>query len=165
MAHQVYLGLGSNSEDATVKLALAQERIANLPDIVPGRVSSLYHTEPQGYADQPWFCNMVMAVTAEQSWEPASLLEHLLAIETELGRVRDANNRFGPRSIDIDLLLFGTLTSNDPLCLLPHPRMSQRAFVLVPLMEIASSICINGVAIGTLLKNITYRLENGLIYQ
>ena len=165
MEHQVYLGLGSNSADAKDKLFQAQAKIAALPDIAPGRLSSLYYTEPQGYAAQPWFCNMVFGVTAGQTWGPVKLLQRLLAIETELGRVRDVNNQFGPRCIDIDLLLFGTQTNNDPFCLLPHPRMVQRAFVLVPLREIAPSIRINDVAIDALLKKINYRLENEVIYQ
>ncbi len=163
--HTVYLGLGSNSDDAESRLALAQERIAALPDIAIVKASSRYVTEPQGYADQPWFSNMVLALSVGPLWNAPTLLQRLLQIEQELGRVRDPGNRFGPRTIDIDMLLFGGETSDDPFCLLPHPRMCERAFVLVPLAEIAADVQVAGVPVSTLLAKIQYRLEGKAIYQ
>lgn len=160
-----YLGLGSNSEDANVRLTLAQERIAALPDIAIGKVSALYRTEPQGFADQPWFSNMVVSLSVGPSWNAVDLLHQLLHIESGLGRVREPGNRFGPRTIDIDLLLFGGETSDNPECTIPHPRMRERAFVLVPLVEIAPDLLIGGVSARTLLAGIRYRLEGNAIYQ
>lgn len=165
LVHKVYLGLGSNSEDAESRLILAQARIAALPDIAIANMSSRYLTEPQGYANQPWFSNMVLSLSVGSSWDAPTLLQQLLQIELELGRVRDPDNRFGPRTIDIDMLLFGEETSSDPFCLLPHPRMHERAFVLVPLAEIAPDVQIGGVPVSTLLAKIQYRLEGKAIYQ
>lgn len=162
---KTYLGLGSNSEDADVRLTLAQERIAALPDTILETVSSRYVTEPQGFADQPWFSNMVLHLSVGRSWNAVGLLRQLMRIELELGRVRDPGNRFGPRSIDIDLLLFGEETSDNPECILPHPRMRERAFVLVPLVEIAPDLRIEGASVSTLLARIRYRLEGNAIYQ
>lgn len=160
-----YLGLGSNSGDADGRLTLAQERVAALPDSILENVSSRYVTEPQGFADQPWFLNMALALSVGPSWSPFALLRRLLDIELELGRVREPGNRFGPRAIDIDLLLFGNEKSDDPYCTLPHPRMRERAFVLVPLVEIAPNLHIEGVAVKKLLGDIRYRLEGNAIYQ
>lgn len=160
-----YLGLGSNSEDAGEKLTLAQERIEALPDCIIEKVSARYVTEPQGFADQPWFSNMVMALSVGPSWTAWSLLQQLLRIELELGRVRNPANRFGPRTIDIDLLLFGKESSGNPDCTLPHPRMQLRAFVLVPLMDIAPDLRIKGTSVRTMLSGIRYRLEGNVIYQ
>jgi 2-amino-4-hydroxy-6-hydroxymethyldihydropteridine diphosphokinase len=96
-------------------------------------VSSLYETDPVGYLDQPPFLNAVVAL--ETALSPADLLHRLLQIEADLGRVRSFQD--APRTLDLDLLLVDDLTLDTPDLTLPHPRLHQRAFVLVPLAEIA----------------------------
>ena len=132
-----YIGMGGNlaswagTPEAT--LAAAAVRLESL-----GRVtlrSSLYSTEPVGFAAQPRFVNAVAALETEL--EPRALLEGLLAIEREFGRDRTAGIANGPRTLDLDILLFGDLKISEPGLEIPHPRLNQRAFVLVPLNEIA----------------------------
>jgi 2-amino-4-hydroxy-6-hydroxymethyldihydropteridine diphosphokinase len=101
--------------------------------------SSLYSTEPVGFAGQPRFVNAVVALDTDL--EPNALLERLLAIELEFGRDRSAGIPNGPRTLDLDILLFGNLRIREPGLEIPHPRMAERLFVLVPLREIASKIC------------------------
>jgi len=101
--------------------------------------SSIYETEPQDFVQQPWFLNM--AVACETTCFPLQLLGTLQRIERELGRVRGAGIvRKGPRIIDIDILLFGTVVMNMPQLIIPHPRMLERRFVLEPLIEIAPDL-------------------------
>ena len=95
-------------------------------------VSSVYESEPVGYADQPAFCNMVAAV--ETSLTPAEVLNELLAVEQAMGRQRTFRN--APRVIDLDVLLFGGVVQSAPELTIPHPRMTERAFVLRPLVEL-----------------------------
>jgi 2-amino-4-hydroxy-6-hydroxymethyldihydropteridine diphosphokinase len=127
----VILGLGANLGDPAAQLAHALERLAG---VVQGlRVSSLYRTAPVGYAQQPDFINLV--ATGHSSLEPLPLLHALQRVEDELGRVRSFAN--APRVIDIDLLDYGGQVLRTPELTLPHPRMAERGFVLVPLAEIA----------------------------
>jgi 2-amino-4-hydroxy-6-hydroxymethyldihydropteridine diphosphokinase len=132
-----YIGLGANlpgpagSPDATV--AAAVERIASLGRIVAR--SSLYSTAPVGFQDQPRFLNAVIGI--ETSLNPRELLSSLLDIEREFGRDRSAGIANGPRTLDLDILLFGDLVISEPDLNIPHPRLQERAFVLVPLNEIA----------------------------
>ena len=135
-----YIGMGSNlasaagAPDAT--LAAAAVRLESL-----GRVacrSSLYSTEPVGYAAQPRFLNAVVALDTDL--DPRALLEGLLRIEREFGRDRSAGIVNGPRTLDLDILLFGDQAVSDPGLQIPHPRLAERAFVLVPLAEIASNV-------------------------
>jgi len=114
-------------------LAAAAMRLERLGRVV--RRSSLYSTEPVGFADQPRFVNAVVAVETEL--EPRLLLEGLLAIEQEFGRDRTAGIANGPRTLDLDILLLGELRISEPGLEIPHPRLDQRAFVLVPLNEVA----------------------------
>lgn len=144
-------------------LARARAGIAALPGCALLAASSIYETEPQGYADQPWFHNQVLAVTAAEP-DPARLLRSLLALETRLGRRRDGP-RFGPRCIDIDLLLYGDVLLDDPVCALPHPRLCERAFCLVPLLELAPDLVVNGVAAAELLARLAFRREGNKIFQ
>ncbi|WP_324718244.1 2-amino-4-hydroxy-6-hydroxymethyldihydropteridine diphosphokinase [Carboxydochorda subterranea] len=136
----VYVGLGSNLGDRAGHLARAVEMLAALPRTTVARVSSLYETKPWGLAGQPDFLNAVALL--ETALDPRSLLLHALAIESRLGRVRTV--RWGPRTVDIDLLVYDHLTLRDPELTLPHPRMLQRAFVLVPLAEIAPGLVVAG---------------------
>lgn len=125
------LSLGSNLGDRVANLAEAVRRLR-----APGRVSavsSLYETEPMEVSEQPWFLNC--AVALDTSLGAASLLEAVLAIEQAMGRQRVTAK--GPRSIDIDILLYGDAILDTPSLTLPHPAMAERRFVLAPLAEIA----------------------------
>jgi 2-amino-4-hydroxy-6-hydroxymethyldihydropteridine diphosphokinase len=128
----VYLSLGSNLSDREANLRAA---IAALPQagVRVTQVSSLYETEPVDYLDQPWFLNCV--VEAETNLESHALLRVLHAIEAQLGNKKDFAK--GPRKIDLDILLYGSETIATPDLQVPHPRMLQRRFVLMPLAEIA----------------------------
>ncbi|MFC5704264.1 2-amino-4-hydroxy-6-hydroxymethyldihydropteridine diphosphokinase [Cohnella faecalis] len=130
--NEAYVALGANLGLREASLEEAVRRIAAEPGVEVRRVSSVYETDPVGYTDQPAFLNMAVQVSTEAS--PLELLRKLLAIEHEMGRVRDI--RWGPRSIDLDLLLYGEVTMDTEELALPHPRMGERAFVLVPLRDI-----------------------------
>ncbi|HNP70630.1 MAG TPA: 2-amino-4-hydroxy-6-hydroxymethyldihydropteridine diphosphokinase [Kouleothrix sp.] len=130
----VYLALGANLGDRHAAIAAALGRLA--PEIVVEQVSSLYETEPAYVLDQPRFLNAVARVRTGLG--PQALLARLKRIEAELGRQPGA--RFGPRAIDLDILLYGdTVLASDALTI-PHPRMAERPFVLVPLAEIAADL-------------------------
>jgi 2-amino-4-hydroxy-6-hydroxymethyldihydropteridine diphosphokinase len=128
--HIVYLALGSNLDDraANLKQALA----ALTPQLDVKAKSKVYETPPWGYQDQPKFLNQV--VKAKTYLEPEPLLKHLKRLEVALGRKESFPN--GPRLIDIDILFFDELIFNSPALVIPHPRLHERAFVLVPLMDI-----------------------------
>jgi 2-amino-4-hydroxy-6-hydroxymethyldihydropteridine diphosphokinase len=128
-----YIGLGSNIEDRELHLTEAIRLVQQHPDIHIRRCSSIYETDPVGFTEQPAFLNMVIQV--ETVLEPAELFTHMLAVEQQLGRIRDI--RWGPRTIDLDLLLYGQRQLTKPELLIPHPRMTERAFVLIPLLEVA----------------------------
>src|SRR5262245_25610688 len=127
-----YLGLGSNLGDRETYLRTALGSL-NRSGVKVLRTASLYWTEPRDFADQPWFLNTV--IEANTDLEPHSLLLACLAIEQAAGRKRDLSK--GPRSIDIDLLLYGRQVIDTPDLALPHPRYAQRRFVLVPLVQLA----------------------------
>ncbi len=101
--------------------------------------SPIYETEPWGDPDQGRYRNQVAALALGPDWSPRRLLRALLAIETALGRVRDAR-RFGPRTLDLDILLYGRERLEEPDLVVPHPRLRERAFVLVPLADIAPDL-------------------------
>ena len=132
-----YLSLGSNLGDRRDNLQQALELMEEA-GIAIRRRSSVYESAPQNYLDQPWFLNM--AVEVETSLPPAELLSLLQSIERRLGRDRNLSVRFGPRSIDLDILLYGSLIVDTPGLVLPHPRMWERRFVLEPLSEIAPEL-------------------------
>lgn len=127
----VYLSLGSNVGDREAQLRGAIARLAPLGRVLAS--SSFYETEPVEFTSQPWFLNSAVAI--ETSLEPQSLMTALLAIEREMGRQR--TERKGPRTMDIDILLYGEAIVQDPDLAIPHPAMHQRRFVLEPLAEIA----------------------------
>ena len=132
----VYLGLGSNLGDRTQHLARACAVLHRHPAIRIEAVSSLYHTAPVGFTAQDWFLNAVLVLRTEL--RPRELLDCVLGIEREMGRVRTIKD--GPRLIDIDILLWGNDTIEEPGLSIPHPRLHERRFVLVPLAEIAPDI-------------------------
>ncbi len=126
-----YIGLGSNLGDRMATLRTAVQRLETLGRITG--VSSLYETEPVGYLEQPRFLNAVVAL--ETALAPIDLLRALLGIERDLGRTRSFPN--APRTLDLDLLLVDDVILDTTELTLPHPRLHERAFVLVPLAEIA----------------------------
>ncbi len=127
----VYLALGANLGDREKNLRDALTQIAAFVEIK--RVSSIYETEPWGVRDQPWFLNLVCVGTTTLS--PVDLLRRAKKIENEMGRAEGI--RFGPRPIDIDILFYDDVIELSPALTIPHPRLHERAFVLVPLAEIA----------------------------
>ncbi|MDR1776877.1 MAG: 2-amino-4-hydroxy-6-hydroxymethyldihydropteridine diphosphokinase [Desulfovibrio sp.] len=161
-----YICLGSNDARAAAMLKAARLRLGVIPDVRPGSASGIYRTEPQDCKEQAWFLNQVVEVFPGNSWTPESFLLTLLDMERDLGRTRaSGDKRYGPRVIDMDLLLYGAAKSSSPSCLLPHPRMSRRAFVLVPLLEIAPDIHIDDVSVKSLLDRLKYRVEDNRIFQ
>ena len=138
--HLAYIGIGSNLQDPVGQVRAA---FVALDSIVSTRVasrSSLYRSDPVGFADQPDYVNAVARV--ESGLDAARLLARLLAIERSTGRVRTRPN--GPRTLDLDLLLFDDERIETGELVVPHPRMHERAFVMVPLAEIAPDATIPG---------------------
>jgi 2-amino-4-hydroxy-6-hydroxymethyldihydropteridine diphosphokinase len=130
--HIAYIGLGSNIEDREHYLQEAVRELQEHPEVRVTGQSSMYETDPVGFTEQDPFLNMVIEVRT--SLQASSLFERMQAAELGLGRKREI--RWGPRTIDLDLLLFDEWTQSDPELMLPHPRMLERAFVLVPLYEV-----------------------------
>lgn len=134
VTHVAYLGLGSNIGDRERRLIEAVAELNGTDGIEVAAVSSLYETDPVGLVDQPPFINMAARIVTSHG--PLELLGIVLALERRLGRVRTI--RWGPRTIDIDLLLFDERVMDTPELTLPHPRMHERAFVMIPLLEVLS---------------------------
>lgn len=150
-AAEAFVGLGANLDNP---LQQVRQALSELDAIARTRVlaaSSLYRSVPVGYADQPDFINAVAAVATELS--PRALLDAMLATEQQRGRVRTFLN--APRTLDLDVLLYGQMQMHEDGLTIPHPRMHERAFVLVPLAEIAPRCVIPGRgAVGELLRGI-----------
>ncbi|HEY7379730.1 MAG TPA: 2-amino-4-hydroxy-6-hydroxymethyldihydropteridine diphosphokinase [Gaiella sp.] len=136
-----YVGLGANLGDRAATIAAAVEQLELLPQTSVLRVSSLRETEPVGILDQPRFLNGVAAL--ETRLVPRALLDGLLAIERVLGRER-SGPRFGPRTIDLDLLLYGAEVLDEPGLTVPHPRLHERRFALEPLAELDPGLDVPG---------------------
>ncbi len=134
MSHTAYLALGSNVGDRAANLRAACVCLSQLGSIVAA--SSAYETEPMEVREQPWFLNAV--VELQTSLSPENLLREVLSIEKSMGRER--TQRKGPRSIDIDILLYDDLRLHTPGLTIPHPAMQHRMFVLAPLAEIAPDV-------------------------
>jgi 2-amino-4-hydroxy-6-hydroxymethyldihydropteridine diphosphokinase len=142
-----YIGLGANLGDREGNLRVALERLADLGSL---RVSSFRETDPVGVTDQPRFVNAVAEL--ETVLGARELLEKLLEIERQLGRDRGSEERWGPRTIDLDLLLFGNEVIDEPGLSVPHPRLAERRFVLEPLHELDPGLELpDGRAVGELL--------------
>jgi 2-amino-4-hydroxy-6-hydroxymethyldihydropteridine diphosphokinase len=137
---RTWIGVGSNQGDRVGYIAAALAEMDALERNRVVRVSSLYETVPVGITDQPSFLNAVAEIETQD--KPRGLLRKLLAIEQRLGRFRGV--RWGPRTIDLDLLLFGDVSEASDDLTIPHPGLMERAFVLVPLAEIAPNATIPG---------------------
>ncbi len=145
---QVFLSLGSNMGDRIELLRAAVEELDSSPNVHIQKQSSYYETDPIGYIDQNKFVNQVIEITTD--FDPASLLSHCLNVEKKLGRVR--LEQWGPRTIDIDILLYENFTSSTEMLTIPHPRMNERQFVLIPLNEIAPNTIFLGLSCKEWLK-------------
>lgn len=145
----VFLGLGGNLGDRRELMRSAVSEIREVLDAV--RVSSLYESAAWGVTDQPAFLNAVVRGRTELS--PLDLLDGTQAIENRLGRVRE--QRWGPRVIDIDILLYGNEVMDEPRLTVPHPYMKQRGFVLRPLADLAAGLTLpDGSLVGELLTTV-----------
>jgi 2-amino-4-hydroxy-6-hydroxymethyldihydropteridine diphosphokinase len=132
----VYLSMGSNLGDRVEMLRRGLDELDQLTATQVVRLSSIYDTDPVGEVDQPRYLNAVLMLETEL--DPQVLLWNLLLIERRLGRVR--TRRWGPRPLDLDILLYGDLVIDEPGLIIPHPLMHERAFVLVPLAELAPDL-------------------------
>jgi 2-amino-4-hydroxy-6-hydroxymethyldihydropteridine diphosphokinase len=130
----IYLALGTNVGDRRANLRAALAALP--PEVAVLAESMIYETPAWGYEDQPPFLNM--AIKAETNLVPLALLEHLKLLENELGRTPTFH--WGPRLIDMDILFYDSLVLNSPQLVIPHPRLRERAFVLVPLADIAPDL-------------------------
>ncbi|SFD73674.1 2-amino-4-hydroxy-6-hydroxymethyldihydropteridinediphosphokinase [Lentibacillus persicus] len=136
MSDEIYLALGSNIEPREDYLATALNALEDHPRISVLKKSSIYETAPVGYTNQADFLNMVIKV--DTSLSPLELLDACQTIEKQLGRERDI--RFGPRTVDLDILIYNQENRETEQLTIPHPRMLERAFVLIPLREIAPEL-------------------------
>ncbi|HEX9617695.1 MAG TPA: 2-amino-4-hydroxy-6-hydroxymethyldihydropteridine diphosphokinase [Anaerolineales bacterium] len=134
MAHTVFIALGSNLGDRLANLKAAIASLA--PQVQPELCSPVYETPPWGYADQPHYLNQV--IRARTELDPQALLDHLKQVESRIGR--KPTFRYGPRVIDLDILFYDDLVLEAAQLKIPHPRLPGRAFVLVPLAEIAPDL-------------------------
>jgi 2-amino-4-hydroxy-6-hydroxymethyldihydropteridine diphosphokinase len=138
---RAYVGLGANLGDRAATLTRAIDLLGDRPEIDVVAVSAFRETDPVGFLEQPRFLNAALAI--DTTLAPAELLATLLEVERELGRVREGR-RYGPRTVDLDLLLMGGLTVDEPGLQLPHPRLHERMFALEPLADLDPSLVVPG---------------------
>lgn len=150
---KAFLSLGSNMGDRLEYLSKAIDEIAQIQGCNILNKSRVYETEPWGYENQEAFLNLCISI--ETSLSPYELLESLQTIELELDRVRKIH--WGPRTIDIDILLFDDIICEDDKLTIPHPRMRERAFVLIPLYDIEKNLIIDGIKLEDLINKIDTR--------
>lgn len=149
---EALLGLGGNVGDVRATLDRAVAMLCDGRDIRLTARSSDYRTPPWGVEDQPPFVNLAIAV--DTTLAPRALLDRAQAVETAIGRDRTHERRWGPRSVDIDILAYGDAALAAPDLTLPHPRLFERAFVLVPLAEIAPERMIAGIKVRDALRRV-----------
>lgn len=148
---RAYLSLGSNQGDRAAHLNEALARLEGSGHVRVTRRSSLYETAPIGMTAQPWFLNLVAEV--DTALDPVELLDLALAVERQLGRIR--TQRWGPRTVDIDILLYDGQEVNTKVLVIPHPEMTRRRFVLEPLVEIAPDAALpDGRRLATFLPSV-----------
>jgi 2-amino-4-hydroxy-6-hydroxymethyldihydropteridine diphosphokinase len=140
---KAFVGIGSNLRGPESQIEAALEQLATEEGVELVAVSELRETEPVGYRNQPNFVNG--AAELETTLRPRELLGRLLAIESRLGRVRGKGPRFGPRTIDLDLLVYGDETIDEPGLTVPHPRLAERRFALEPLADLDPALEIPGL--------------------
>lgn len=150
MTIRVFIGLGSNLDDPVAQVQDAIEELDMLPDTLVVAKSSLYSNTPMGPQEQPDFVNAVVALDTLLS--PEDLFARMLKIEERAGRTRDGE-QWGPRIIDLDLLMYGKNRIDTDILTVPHPGMHERDFVIIPLAEIAGNINIPGHGLLTSLIN------------
>lgn len=161
---RAFISLGSNLGDPEDNLRQARDYLNDLQETRLGTCSPAYFTEPQDVRDQPWFANQVVSLDCGPTWTALKLLRTLLEIEDRMGRVREHDK--GPRIIDLDLLLFGSQRSDSPEITLPHPRLCERAFVLVPLRDIAPELVFpGGTRIFEVLDRLSFHVQGLNIFQ
>ena len=149
---RAYVGLGANIGDRERTIARALDLLRASPGVRVAAVSSLRETEPVGCADQPPFLNGAVALDTDLA--PRALLELLLGAERQLGRVREGP-RYGPRTIDLDVLVYGDEVVDEPGLTVPHPRLHERRFALEPLAELDPGLVVPGRGpVGTLLEQL-----------
>ena len=148
---EVFIALGANLGDRAANLEHARSSLAKNV-LKPTVISSLYETEPWGPIPQGRYLNQVMR--GETAFGPRDLLAKLLAIEETLGRDRAREQRYAARTIDLDILLYDDIELVEPGLEIPHPRLLERAFVLVPLLEIAPNLVVRGIAIRDALADL-----------
>lgn len=160
---KVYLGLGSNIEPRLDFLQEAVEKLADSERIMIVKKSSVYQTKPYGYLEQEDFLNAVILI--KTSLNPEELLEKVLKIEKEIGRVRD--EVWGPRKIDIDILLYDKIKYASKNLEIPHPEIKKRAFVMIPLLEIADteSLQLEGKEVKSWLEELDYSEEDVKLFK
>lgn len=154
-AARAFIGLGSNLDDPTAQIARALGELDSIPATRLLQRSSLYRSVPWGVVDQPAFVNAVAEV--ETRLLPRALLQSLLSIEQAHGRDR-GGDRWGPRTLDLDLLAYSDLRIDEPGLVVPHPYLAQRAFVLMPLAEIAADFVVAGAG---RVRALLSRVEHG----
>lgn len=153
-----YIGVGSNQADPIRQARLAIETLQHLPNSLFCKCSSLYHSAPMGPQDQPDYINAVVKIDTQLT--AIELLDELQKIELSQGRVRK-ENRWGPRTLDLDIILYGNEVINTPRLTIPHYGMNEREFVLYPLLEIAGELRLPD---GQVLSELTEKCnKNGLV--
>lgn len=156
-----YISLGSNMGDPQANIEQALQAVRRM--LCVDAVSPVYWTEPQDLRNQDWFANCVARIMVCSETDPEDLLASLSGVEKDLGRVR--NRPSGPRIMDIDILLLGDLEWHSETLHIPHPRMCQRAFVLVPLMHLAPDLRIQGLRASQWLSRLAYSVAGDRIWQ
>ena len=151
-APRVFLAFGGNVGDSRATLDRAVDMLAATPGITLAARSSDYRTPPWGVTDQAPFVNLCIAI--DTTLPPLDLLARVQEVERALGRDRTKERRWGPRTVDIDIIAYGDLSLNEPGLELPHPRLFERAFVLMPLAEIASGHRIAGRDLKEALRHV-----------
>lgn len=144
---KIYLSLGTNLGNKKENLTHAVQLLSEKINIL--KTSSFYETEPVGYKDQPWFMNIVVEGITHLS--PEDLLVFTQSIEQAMKRVKTIVN--GPRIIDVDILLYEDVKINTETLIIPHPRMTERAFVMYPLFEISPELLIEGKSLKNIMEN------------
>lgn len=149
-AFDATLGLGSNISDRVRNIEEAIERVTADNAVTLVACSRFYRTAPWGVTDQDWFVNACIAVRTKVS--PRELLRRCQAVENDMARVRTL--RWGPRNIDVDILTYRDLKLDEPDLIVPHPRIAERAFVLVPLKDVAPDLKIGGASLDEMLSKL-----------